>query len=99
MGWRGRADQAAKVKGMFVRPEQVAKFLAKFEEADKARLTVTHDGKTDQLHVAIEADGGDVAAFSQAFSEIFKLRADIELVEKDSLPKDGMVIEDKRDVS
>lgn len=99
VGWRGRADQAAKVKGMFVRPEQVAQFLAKFEEADKARLTVTHDGKTDQLHVSIEADGGDVAAFSQAFSEIFKLRADIELVEKDSLPKDGMVIEDKRDVS
>ena len=26
-GWKGRADQATKVKGMFVRPEQVAAFL------------------------------------------------------------------------
>jgi phenylacetate-CoA ligase len=24
VGWRGRADQATKVKGMFIRPEQVS---------------------------------------------------------------------------
>ena len=29
VGWRGRADQAAKVKGMFVRPEQVAMLVSK----------------------------------------------------------------------
>ena len=28
-GWKGRADQATKVRGMFVRPEQVAKFQMK----------------------------------------------------------------------
>lgn len=98
VGWRGRADQAAKVKGMFVRPEQVAQFLAKFDTAHKARLTITHNGKSDELHVQIEAENTPVAEFEAAFSDVFKLRASVDIVAKDSLPKDGMVIEDKRDI-
>ena len=98
-GWKGRADQAAKVKGMFVRPEQVAQFLSRFDTAHKARLVITHDGSKDVLQVIIEADSGTEAEFEAAFTDIFKLRATIQMVSKDSLPKDGMVIEDKRDIA
>src|SRR5678815_4388580 len=31
-GWMGRADQTTKVKGMFVRPEQVAEVAKRFPE-------------------------------------------------------------------
>lgn len=37
-GWMGRADQTTKIKGMFVRPEQVAAFVAKHDDVAKARV-------------------------------------------------------------
>ncbi|MEX2520746.1 MAG: AMP-binding protein, partial [Paracoccaceae bacterium] len=43
-GWMGRADQTAKIKGMFVRPEQVAAFVARHAEVAKARVTITRAG-------------------------------------------------------
>jgi len=36
-GWMGRADQTTKIKGMFVRPEQVADFVARHPEIARAR--------------------------------------------------------------
>ena len=38
VGWRGRADQATKVKGMFVRPEQVATLRKRYPEINKIRV-------------------------------------------------------------
>ena len=35
-GWMGRADQTTKVKGMFVRPEQVADLVARHPEGSRA---------------------------------------------------------------
>ncbi|MCC7283649.1 MAG: AMP-binding protein, partial [Acetobacteraceae bacterium] len=37
-GWMGRADQAVKVKGMFVRPEQVAEIARRHPELGRMRL-------------------------------------------------------------
>lgn len=98
VGWRGRADQAAKVKGMFVRPEQVAQFVDRVDTVSKLRLTISHDGSKDVLTAQIEASSGDEAAFAQVFQDIFKLRASIEIVPVGSLPKDGIVIDDNRDI-
>lgn len=98
VGWRGRADQAAKVKGMFVRPEQAAQFVGRFDTVSKLRLTITHDGSKDILSAQIEASAGNEAEFMQAVQDIFKLRASVEIVPIGSLPKDGIVIDDKRDI-
>ena len=98
VGWRGRADQAAKVKGMFVRPEQVAQFVDRVDTVSKLRLAISHDGNKDVLTAQIEASSGDEAAFAQVFQDIFKLRASIEIVPVGSLPKDGIVIDDNRDI-
>ncbi len=35
-GWMGRADQTTKVKGMFVRPEQIAELSRQHPELDAA---------------------------------------------------------------
>ena len=40
-GWMGRADQTAKIKGMFVRPEQVAEVARRHAELGRVRLVVT----------------------------------------------------------
>ena len=95
-GWMGRADQTAKIKGMFVRPEQVGDLVAKHPEIAKARLIVTRDGEMDALAVQIEADGGDADVFAKSVSETLKLRGKIEIVPLGSLPKDGIVIDDRR---
>ncbi|MDW8444688.1 MAG: hypothetical protein RML45_10640 [Acetobacteraceae bacterium] len=39
-GWLGRADQATKVKGQFVRPEQVAELARRFPGLGRLRLVV-----------------------------------------------------------
>ncbi|WP_299349591.1 AMP-binding protein [uncultured Shimia sp.] len=95
-GWMGRADQTAKIKGMFVRPEQVADLVAKHDEIQKARVTVTRDGEMDAMAVQIEATGGDFDAYAKSVSETLKLRGMIEVVAPGSLPKDGLVIDDQR---
>ncbi|CAI8308846.1 MAG: Phenylacetate-coenzyme A ligase [Alphaproteobacteria bacterium UBA4588] len=98
VGWRGRADQATKIKGMFVRPEQVAALVARHDEIIRARVTVTHNGATDLMTVQFEASQGSAETFAGSVQDIFKLRGEVEVVMPGQLPNDGLVIDDKRDI-
>ncbi|UWQ33007.1 phenylacetate--CoA ligase family protein [Leisingera sp. M527] len=95
-GWMGRADQTTKIKGMFVRPEQVAALVDKHDEIVKARVVASRDGEMDAMTVQIEAQGGDEAAYARSVIEVLKLKGKVEVVAPDALPKDGLVIEDQR---
>ena len=95
-GWMGRADQTTKIKGMFVRPEQVAQLVDKHAEIVKARVVASREGEMDAMTVRIEATGGDAAAFARSVADLLKLKGTIEVVAPGSLPKDGLVIEDQR---
>ncbi|KAB7613993.1 phenylacetate--CoA ligase [Amylibacter sp. SFDW26] len=99
VGWRGRADQATKVKGMFVRPEQVATLVERHPEVSKARIEVDNDGKSDIMRVKLETNEGDCAKYQASIKDILKLRSEIEICALGSLPKDGLVIHDLRDVN
>ena len=96
VGWRGRADQAAKVKGMFIRPEQVATLVARHADVEKARIEVHQTNGGDQIKVQLETTATDPAAFQGSVAEILKLRAEIDLVGIGTLPRDGIVVADKR---
>ncbi|MEP6065845.1 MAG: phenylacetate--CoA ligase family protein [Paracoccaceae bacterium] len=95
-GWMGRADQTTKIKGMFVRPEQVAALVDKHSEIVKARVIATRQGQQDAMTVQIEAENGDKDDFAQSIQSCLKLKGDIQIVALGSLPKDGLVIEDQR---
>lgn len=95
-GWMGRADQTTKVKGMFVRPEQVADLVARHAEVTRARVVITRAGEADAMTVRIESPGGDPEAYAASVSAVLKLRGTVEVVAPGSLPKDGVVIEDAR---
>ncbi|MEK0164836.1 phenylacetate--CoA ligase family protein [Phaeobacter sp. JH20_36] len=95
-GWMGRADQTTKIKGMFVRPEQVAALVDKHAEIVKARVIASRDGEMDAMTVQIEAQDGDETAFSRSVVEVLKLKGRVEVVAPGALPKDGLVIEDQR---
>ncbi len=95
-GWMGRADQTTKIKGMFVRPEQVAALVDKHDEIVKARVIAARHGEMDTMTVQIESAGGDDITYAKSVVEVLKLKGAIEVVAPGSLPRDGLVIEDQR---
>ncbi|MFG6625234.1 phenylacetate--CoA ligase family protein [Sulfitobacter sp. 1A12056] len=95
-GWMGRADQTTKIKGMFVRPEQVAALVAQHDEIEKARVIASREGEADVMTVQIETAGEDKDAYAQSVADLLKLKGRVELVAPGSLPRDGLVIEDTR---
>ncbi len=94
VGWRGRADQATKVKGMFIRPEQVASLMAENPDITRARVEVDFDGTKDQVTVKIE--GGQPDAIRASVAEILKLSAAVVKVDDGDLPRDGILVSDLR---
>ena len=95
-GWMGRADQTTKIKGMFVRPEQVAALVAKHEDVRKARVIASRDKEMDVMTVQIETDAQDANVYEDSIASLLKLRGKVQLVAPGSLPNDGLVIEDQR---
>src|ERR1700687_4178499 len=58
-GWMGRADQTTKIKGMFVRPEQIAEIGKRHPELGRLRLVVTRVGNSDMMKLKAEAANSD----------------------------------------
>jgi phenylacetate-CoA ligase len=98
-GWMGRADQTTKVKGMFVRPEQIAEIGKRHPKLGRLRLVVTRKGEADAMTLkaesAVESEAlrDEIVATLRA---ITKLGGDVELTAPGSLPNDGKVIADER---
>ena len=95
-GWMGRADQTTKIKGMFVRPEQVAALVTKLENVTRARVIAGREGEADTMLVRVEGDAVETGQVSEAVRDVLKLSGVIEVVAPGSLPRDGVVIEDTR---
>ena len=99
-GWMGRADQATKVKGMFVHPSQVAEVVKRHREILKARLVVDNPGGQDRMTLHCEVEHGTPAALAQSIAEslreVTKLRGEATLRKSGELPNDGKVIEDAK---
>ena len=95
-GWMGRADQTTKIKGMFVRPEQVADFVARADGVDRARVVATRVGEADVMTLRVEGAGVNPDGLADMAREVFKLGAAIEVISPGDLPRDGVVIEDLR---
>jgi len=99
-GWMGRADQTTKVKGMFVRPEQIAEIARRHPELARVRLTVTRANEQDVMTLAAEsaAEPALSDAVAETLTAVTKLRGAVVLVAPGSLPNDGKVIADERPV-
>ena len=96
VGWRGRADQTTKIKGMFVRPEQVADLVARAPEIKKARVNVSRSENNDVMSVLLEIEGETNKDYNLMVKEILKLKGEVQTVSIGTLPNDGKVIDDQR---
>ena len=99
-GWMGRADQATKVKGMFVHPAQVAEVAKRHGEILKARLIVDNPGGNDRMVLRCELRGTPAGGLAEAIADslrsVTKLRGEVAFVRPGELPNDGKVIEDAK---
>lgn len=95
-GWMGRADQTAKIKGMFVRPEQVAQLVARHPDVSRARVIADRRDEMDVMVVQLETLEQNPALYEATVLDALKLKGRVELVAPGSLPNDGKVIEDRR---
>jgi phenylacetate-CoA ligase len=98
-GWMGRADQTAKVKGLFVHPQQIVEVGKRHPELGAVRLIVRREGEQDAMTLYAEASSPraglekEVAATLQS---VTKMRGAVEFVAAGALPNDGKVIADER---
>jgi len=100
-GWMGRADQTAKIKGMFVRPEQVAEIAKRHAEIAKLRLVVGRANEVDTMTLKAEIyaePAGLIDAVSSTLQQVTKLKGAVEILPLGALPNDGKVIADERPV-
>ena len=98
-GWMGRADQTTKVKGMFVRPEQIAEIGKRHPELGRVRLVVTRSGEIDVMTLSAEtATPADALrdAVASTLRAVTKLQGNVTLVVPGALPNDGKAISDER---
>jgi phenylacetate-CoA ligase len=98
-GWMGRADQATKVKGMFVRPEQIAEVARRHPELGRLRLVVTREGERDSMTLVAETTKSDPSlanAVAATLHNVTRLSGKVDLAAPGALPNDGKVISDER---
>ena len=98
-GWMGRADQSAKVKGLFVHPGQIVEIGKRHRELGTLRLAVRREGEQDAMTLFAETTAtGDALASAVAatLQALTKLRGEVALVAPGSLPNDGKIIADDR---
>ena len=98
-GWMGRADQTTKVKGMFVRPEQIAEIAKRHPALGRLRLVVTRANETDVMTLRAECVAAGEALQTElaaTLRAVTKLGGAVELVSAGALPNDGKVIVDER---
>ena len=101
-GWLGRADQTAKVRGMFVHAAQVAELTKRHPEVQRARLVVEGELANDRMTLRAEVAGapeGLADAIAASLRELTKLRGEVALVAPGALPNDGKVIDDLRQIN
>ncbi|MGI9310605.1 MAG: phenylacetate--CoA ligase family protein [bacterium] len=109
-GWMGRADQTAKVRGMFVHPAQIDQVLQRHAEIARARLVIEWIEQRDsmtlkcELRPAHQQHADDpvqrralTAAIAASIRDLCKVRGEVELLAPDSLANDGVIIEDARE--
>ncbi len=101
LGWRGRADEVTKVRGMFIHPRQVDEAAARVAGIARHQVIVTRKDHQDVLRFRVElaegaAAGAIAPALEAAIREIMKLRGQVEVVPRGSIPDGAKKISDER---
>ena len=86
---------------MFVHPEQVSEILRRHKSIVRARLVVERPAGRDEMTLLVESGEPAEAAsrIAETIQAVTKLRGAVSRVPAESLPADGKLIEDRREVN
>jgi phenylacetate-CoA ligase len=101
LGWRGRADEVTKVRGMFIHPRQADEVAARASGLARYQVVVGREGHQDTLTFRVELAGGASAeavtrALEAAIRDVMKLRGAVEIVAAGIIPENAKKITDER---
>jgi len=101
LGWRGRADEVTKVRGMFIHPRQVDEVAARASGVERSQVVVGREGHQDTLTLRVELAAGTAAdaaraALEPAIRDVMKLRGSVEIVPPGTIDAAAKKIDDRR---
>ena len=101
LGWRGRADEVTKVRGMFIHPRQADEVAAKVKGIARHQVVVTRKEHQDVMTFRVELGEGVQAGavtpgLEAAIRDVMKLRGTVEVVPRGMIPDNAKKIDDQR---
>jgi phenylacetate-CoA ligase len=101
LGWRGRADEMTKVRGMFIHPRQGDEIAARVPAVARWQVVVTRAAHQDALTLEVELAPGAAAepaigAVAGAIRDVMKLRGEVRVVAPGAIPAGAKKIDDRR---
>jgi phenylacetate-CoA ligase len=101
LGWRGRADEVTKVRGMFIHPRQADEVAARAAGVERYQVVVGRDGHQDTLTLRVELGAGVAAegaraALEAAIRDVMKLRGSVDVIPAGTIPDHAKKIDDRR---
>jgi phenylacetate-CoA ligase len=101
LGWRGRADEMTKVRGMFIHPRQGDEIAARVPAVARWQVVVTRAAHQDALTLEVELAPGAAAepaigALAGAIRDVMKLRGEVRVVAPGAIPAGAKKIDDRR---
>jgi phenylacetate-CoA ligase len=98
----GRADQATKVRGLFIHPGQADEVASKHPQISRVQVVVTRKEHKDEMTFQVELKE-EVSqpeklksAIEQSIRDVMKVRGDVQFVPKGAIPAEAKKIEDQR---
>ena len=98
----GRVDQVTKVRGLFVHPGQANEVALKHPQIGKYQVVVTRKQDKDEMTFRIELkeevlDVGKLKEdVEKSIRDVMKVRGDVQIVPKDTIPEGAKKIDDQR---
>jgi phenylacetate-CoA ligase len=98
----GRVDQATKVRGLFVHPGQVDEVAAKHREIARYQVVVTRKEHKDEMTYRVELKEETLQPeklkeeIEKSIRDVMKVRGDVQLVPKGTIPDGAKKIADQR---
>ena len=101
LGWRGRADEVTKVRGMFIHPRQADEVAARVTGVARYPVVVGREGHNDVLTLRVElqpaaAAAAATAALEAGIRDVMKLRGSVSVVPAGTIPEGAKKILDER---
>ena len=101
LGWRGRADEVTKVRGMFIHPRQADELVGRAPGVERYQVVVGREGHQDTLTLRVELGAGVAAegaraTLEAAIRDVMKLRGSVDVVAAGTIPDNAKKIDDRR---